>query len=51
MDEIAINDSLEECLLTDEEFAIGIEGWQQFQDPFPEWNMSVDEALALAAEA
>lgn len=46
MDEIALYDSLQECLLTDEEFALGIEAWKQFQDPFPEWNMSVEEALA-----
>lgn len=46
MDEVAIYDSLEACLLTDEEFAMGIEGWMQFEDPFPAWNMSVDEAIA-----
>ena len=50
MDEASIIESLEKCLLTDEEFAMGIPGWQQLQDPFPAWNMSVDEALALAAE-
>lgn len=46
MDEIAIYDSLQECLLTDDEFAMGIEAWKEFQDPFPAWNMSVDDALA-----
>ena len=49
MDEIDIYDSLQECLLTDEEFAMGAEAWQQFPDPFPAWNISVDEALAAQA--
>ena len=49
MDEIDIYDSLQECLLTDEEFAMGAEAWQQFPDPFPAWNVSVDEALAAQA--
>ena len=46
MDEIAIYDSLQECLLTDKECSAGIESWQSFQDPFPRWNLSVDEALS-----
>lgn len=46
MDENAIIDSLHECLLTDEEYAAGVETWNRFQDPFPRWNQSVDEALA-----
>ncbi len=46
MDEIALYDSLQECLLTDEEFVLGIETWKEFDDPFPIWNLSVDEALA-----
>ena len=49
MDEIDIYDSLQECLLTDEEFAMGAEAWQQFPDPFPAWNVSVDQALAAQA--
>lgn len=47
MDELSIYDSLQDCLLTDEEFAMGVEAWRQFSDPFPAWNMSVDEALAV----
>ncbi|MDB2526544.1 GTP-binding protein [Mariniblastus sp.] len=47
MDELAIYDSLQACLLTDEEMALGIQVWQQFQDPFPQWDVSVDEALAV----
>lgn len=46
MDELAIYDSLQACLLTDEEMELGIQAWAQFQDPFPKWNVSVDEALA-----
>ena len=46
MDEIAIYDSLQECLLTDEEYAAGIEAWKSLQDPFPKWNLSVDEAIS-----
>ena len=46
MDEIAIYDSLQECLLTDDEMAAGIEAWKQFPDPFPPWNLNVEEALA-----
>ena len=46
MDEIAIYDSLQACLLTDEELAEGIEAWQRLEDPFPQWDASVEEALA-----
>lgn len=47
MDEIDLYDSLQECLLTDEEFELGINEWKQLEDPFPQWNFSVDDALAL----
>ncbi|MCH2180789.1 MAG: GTP-binding protein [Mariniblastus sp.] len=50
MDELAIYDSLQECLLTDEEFAQGVESWQQLQDPFPQWNLTLEEALASQSE-
>lgn len=46
MDEIDLYDSLQDCLLTDEELALGIEAWKQLADPFPKWNVSLDEALA-----
>ena len=46
MDEIAIYDSLQECLLTDDEFSEGVESWSRFIDPFPQWNTNVEEALA-----
>lgn len=50
MDEPSITKSLEACLLTDEEFAMGIEAWTQYDDPFPAWNMSVNEALVAQQE-
>ena len=46
MDEQAITQSLESCMLTDEEFAMGMEAWKGFPDPFPAWNMNVEEAIA-----
>ncbi len=46
IDEIAIYDSLQECLLTDEEMALGPENWNRFPDPFPAWNRTVEEVLA-----
>ena len=46
MDEIAIYDSLQDCLLTDEEFALGIEAWKEMPDPFPEWNLNIEDVLA-----
>ena len=49
MDEIAIYDSLQDCLLTDEEFIEGIEAWKGLADPFPKWNLTVDEAVAARA--
>ncbi len=46
MDEIALYDSLQECLLTDEEVSEGIEAWKRFPDPFPRWNLSLQDTLA-----
>ena len=50
MDEIAIYDSLQECLLTDQELSLGPQAWATFADPFPKWNRTVDELL-LSLEA
>lgn len=49
MDETAIRESLQQCLLTDEECAEGIEAWSRHHDPFPQWNTTVEEALAALA--
>lgn len=51
IDELAIYDTLQECLLTEEEFAGGPESWQRFEDPFPIWSLSVDDVLAANATA
>jgi G3E family GTPase len=47
MDRASIEDSLNQCLLTDAEMAIGPEGWASFPDPFGEWE-EVDAAEAVA---
>ncbi len=39
MDELALYDSLQACLLTDAEAALGPAAWQTFPDPFPAWNV------------
>jgi G3E family GTPase len=31
------------CLLTDDEYALGPQGWQQFTDPFPAWDFDEDD--------
>jgi G3E family GTPase len=30
------------CLLTNDEYAVGPQGWQQFADPFPAWDFDDD---------
>jgi len=49
MDEIDLYDSLQSCQLTDEEFARGPQGWQDFEDPFPKWNRGVSDWINAAA--
>ena len=46
MDEIGLYDSLQACLLTDEEMAAGPIEWQSYPDPFPPWDRSVEQLLA-----
>lgn len=46
MDELEIYDSLQECLLTDTELALGPAAWATMVDPFPKWNRTVDDLLA-----
>ena len=31
------------CLLDDDEYALGPQGWLQFDDPFPAWDFEADE--------
>jgi G3E family GTPase len=44
MDEPALREKLEYCLLTDEEIALGPDGWTGFPDPFPPWRLVSDDA-------
>eukprot|EP00877_Chromochloris_zofingiensis_P002580 jgi/Chrzof1/12322/Cz06g30090.t1 len=37
MDQASQRAMLDACLLTDEEMALGPEGWSQFEDPLPDW--------------
>ena len=33
-----LSDELDDCLLTDEEMALGVEGWRLLADPFGPWH-------------
>jgi G3E family GTPase len=39
MDRKQLSNDLDACLLTDDEMAIGEDGWLEFVDPFPEWEL------------
>ena len=41
IDFVLLASELDTCLLTDEEMALGVEGWQQLHDPFGEWHEEV----------
>lgn len=43
MDEVSMRSMLDACLLTDEEMAVGPEGWASFEDPLPPWEMGEEE--------
>ena len=43
MDFAQLTDELDNCLLTDDEMALGVEGWRLLPDPFGPWH---DEAAA-----
>ena len=38
MPELDLRSMLDGCLLTDEEMAMGVEGWLNFSDPMPRWS-------------
>jgi hypothetical protein len=38
-----LTDELDNCLLTDDEMALGVEGWRLLPDPFGPWH---EEAAA-----
>lgn len=48
MDEDALRRRLDECLLTDEELALGPKGWRSLPDPFPRWAFAGEEEEAPA---
>jgi G3E family GTPase len=35
---------LDACLLTDAEYALGVQGWQAFADPFPSWDVNFEDS-------
>ncbi len=39
MDEAALRARLDACLLTENEMRFGASWWQNFEDPFPSWNV------------
>ncbi|MBM3846784.1 MAG: cobalamin biosynthesis protein CobW, partial [Verrucomicrobia bacterium] len=41
MDEDEVRAGFDACLLTDDEMALGPEGWAAFPDPFPRWTRKV----------
>lgn len=41
----AVDAALRRCLLTDDEFALGIESWLQLEDPFDEWQIAAETDL------
>ncbi|MEM9745506.1 MAG: GTP-binding protein [Actinomycetota bacterium] len=42
LDEAAIRERLDRCVLTGDEFAAGPDAWENYSDPLPEWDMSCD---------
>lgn len=49
MEREEIERSLNACLLTDEEFALGPEGWKEFTDPFGAWEAMPEQEESAAA--
>ncbi|QWA10473.1 GTP-binding protein [Sodalis ligni] len=37
LDEAVLRKRFDDCLLTDEEMALGAKIWQWYSDPFPSW--------------
>jgi hypothetical protein len=38
IDFLQLSDELDDCLLTDEEMALGVDGWRLLADPFGPWH-------------
>ncbi|MEL6898161.1 MAG: GTP-binding protein, partial [Planctomycetota bacterium] len=47
MDQARITQTLDACLLTDDEFAQGPEAWANFEDPFPPIELDMEEEEQL----
>ena len=45
LDQDAITQKFDACLLTEDELALGPEAWKQFNDPFLEWRTADEEEL------
>ncbi|EQA35920.1 CobW/P47K family protein [Leptospira inadai serovar Lyme str. 10] len=45
MDHEEITSLLDGCLVTAEEFSYGPSGWESFSDPFPDWEIRMEEEL------
>jgi G3E family GTPase len=39
LDRTAWQDKFDACLLTDDEWTLGLDRWQRFADPFPAWEV------------
>jgi G3E family GTPase len=46
MDQAALTQRFDACLLTDEEMALGEKAWAELPDPFPSWEMAPEEVAA-----
>ncbi len=44
MDQVAVTAALNACLVTDAEFALGLEGWASYEDPFAELAVPAGDA-------
>lgn len=47
LDEPGMREALEQCLLSDDEMALGERGWRRLPDPFPAWDIPQPEPEAV----
>jgi G3E family GTPase len=43
IDPVAWRAKFDACLLTDDEYALGLDAWKQLPDPFPAWDLDPEE--------
>ncbi len=48
LDREALEERLEACLLSSEEMALGVSGWSDLDDPFPEWIAEEVEVVEMS---